>query len=53
MTAYIIVALEKFGLDWEIYHNVFINKKKAENECAKLNNKISGYVYVIEERELI
>lgn len=53
MTVYLIVALEKFGTDWDIYKTIFSNKEVAESMCKELNSKISGYEYFIEEKELI
>ena len=53
MTAYIIVALQSFGTDWDIHPTIFLNKEEAIEECAKLNNKISGYEYFVKERELV
>lgn len=52
MKAYIIIALEKFGLDWDILKTVFTNKDEAIEVCRSLNNSISGYDYDIKEMEL-
>ena len=52
MKAYIIIALEKFGLDWDILKTVFTNKDEAIETCHSLNNSISGYEYNIKEMEL-
>lgn len=30
MTVYLIIALEKFGMDWDIYKTIFSNKEAAE-----------------------
>ncbi len=53
MTVYLIVALEKFGVDWDIYKTVFSTKQTAEEKCQELNNKISGYEYFVKEKEFI
>ena len=53
MTVYLIIALEKFGMDWDIYKTIFSSKEAAEIMCKELNNKISGYEYFIKEKELV
>ncbi len=53
MKAYLIIALEKFGMDWDIYKTIFSNKEAAEATCKELNNKISGYEYFVKEKELV
>ena len=52
MTVYVILGLEKFGMDWLIYETVFSNRKEAEIVCNQLNSGITGYEYLIEERKL-
>ena len=53
MSVYLIIALEKFGMDWDIYKTVFSNKEAAEAMCKELNSKISGYEYFVKEKEFI
>ena len=53
MTVYLIVALEKFGTDWDIYKTIFSNKEAAETMYKELNSKISGYEYFVKEKELV
>jgi len=52
MTVYIIIALQKFGMDWDIIKTVFTNRDEAIEVCRSLNNSISGYEYSIQEMEL-
>ena len=47
---YIIIAIEKFGLDWDIYNMVFSNKQEAEKICKQLNSSITGYEYTVKEK---
>lgn len=47
---YIIIAIEKFGPDWDIYDTVFSNKQEAEKICKQLNSGITGYEYTIKEK---
>lgn len=47
---YIIIAIEKFGLDWDIYNTVFSNKQEAEEICKQLNSGITGYEYTVKEK---
>ena len=52
MTVYIIVAMQKFGPDWDIIKTVFTNKKEAEEACRSLNEPITGWEYTVQEMEL-
>ena len=52
MNVYIIIALEKFGTDWDIYKTVFFNEQEAKEKCQELNNRITGYKYFVKERNL-
>lgn len=52
MTVYIIIALQKFGMDWDIIKTVFTNREEAIEVCCSLNNSISGYEYSVKEMEL-
>lgn len=52
MKVYIIIALQKFGMDWDIIKTVFTNKDEAVEVCRSLNNSISGYEYSVKEMEL-
>ena len=47
MSVFLIIALEKFGTDWDIYKTIFSNREVAETMCKELNNKISGYEYFV------
>lgn len=47
---YIIIAIEKFGFDWDIYDTVFSNKQEAEKICKQLNSGITGYEYTVKEK---
>ena len=51
MKAYIIIAIEKFGMDWDIIKTVFTNKDEAIETCRNLNKSISGYEYSVKEME--
>ena len=53
MPVYLIIALEKFGMDWDIYKTIFSTKQAAEAMCKELNSKISGYEYFVKEKELV
>lgn len=53
MTVYLIVALEKFGTDWDIYKTVFSTKQASEAMCQELNSKISEYEYIVKEKEFV
>lgn len=52
MKVYIIIALQKFGMDWDIIKTVFTNRDEAVEVCHNLNNSISGYEYSVQEMEL-
>lgn len=49
---YIIVALQKYGPDWDILHTVYANKEEAVEVCSLLNAPLSGWEYKVEEMEL-
>ena len=53
MSVYLIIALEKFRMDWDIYKTVFSTKEAAEAMCKELNSKISGYEYFVKEKEFV
>ena len=52
MKAYIIIGMQKFGIDWDIIKVVFTNRDEAIKVCRELNEPITGWEYNIQEMEL-
>ena len=52
MKAYIIVGMQKFGIDWDIIKTVFLDKDEAIKACKSLNEPISGWEWNIQEMEV-
>lgn len=52
MKVYIIIALQKFGIDWDTIKTVFTNRDEAVEVCRQLNEPITGWEYNIQEMEL-
>lgn len=52
MKVYIIIGMQKFGIDWDIIKAVFTNRDEAIEVCRELNEPPTGWEYNIQEMEL-
>lgn len=52
MKAYIIVGMQKFGIDWDIIKTVFLDKDEAIKVYKSLNEPITGWEWNVKEMEV-